>query len=216
MWKYPYKTTPYEHQRNALNQSAEQTQWAYFMEMGTGKTKVTIDNMAYLFFQRKINSALIIAPKSVYLNWENEIETHMPDVLKYKIFRWNVDKPKNYHAFESFKDLKIFLINVEALSTKRGFNACIDYLKENKLNFVTVDESTTIKNRSAKRTKNILALQKLALIRRILTGSPVTKSPLDLYTQCQFLSPELLGFSSYLAFRNRYAEMTDIPVGSGR
>jgi SNF2 family DNA or RNA helicase len=186
------------------------------MEMGTGKTKVTIDNLAYLFFKRKVTAALIIAPKSVYLNWENEIETHMPDVLKYKIFKWNIDKPKDYHDLQSFKDLKIFLINVEALSTKRGFEACVEYLKTNKLNFVTVDESTTIKNRSAKRTKNILALQRLALIRRILTGSPVTKSPLDLYTQCQFLSPELLGFSSYLAFRNRYAEMTDIPVGSGR
>jgi len=216
MWKYPYKTTPYEHQRNALDQSAEQTQWAYFMEMGTGKTKVTIDNMAYLFFQRKINSALIIAPKSVYLNWELEIEMHLPDVLKYKTYKWNVDKPKDLHALDNCKDLKIFLINVEALSTKRGFNACVDYLKSNKLNFVTLDESTTIKNRSAKRTKNILGLQKLSLIRRILTGSPITKSPLDLYTQCQFLSPELLGFSSYLAFRNRYAEMTDIPVGSGR
>ena len=216
MWKYPYKTKPYEHQKNALNESAEKVQWAYFMEMGTGKTKVTIDNLAYLFFKRKVTAALIIAPKSVYLNWENEIETHMPDVLKYKIFKWNIDKPKDYHDLQSFKDLKIFLINVEALSTKRGFEACVEYLKTNKLNFVTVDESTTIKNRSAKRTKNILALQRLALIRRILTGSPVTKSPLDLYTQCQFLSPELLGFSSYLAFRNRYAEMTDIPVGSGR
>jgi SNF2 family DNA or RNA helicase len=216
MWKYPYKTTPYEHQRNALNQSAEQTQWAYFMEMGTGKTKVTIDNIAYLYLQRKINSVLIIAPKSVYLNWETEIEIHMPDVLKYKIYKWNVDKDKDYHALNSSKDLKIFLINVEALSTKRGFEGCKDYLITNSLNFVALDESTTIKNRSAKRTKNILALQKLARVRRILTGSPITKSPLDLYTQCQFLSPELLGFSSYLAFRNRYAEMTDIPVGSGR
>ena len=216
MWKYPYKTTPYEHQRDALNESAEKVQWAYFMEMGTGKTKVTIDNLAYLFFKRKVTAALIIAPKSVYLNWETEIETHMPDVLKYKIYKWNIDKSKDYHDLQNFKDLRIFLINVEALSTKRGFEACVEYLKTNKLNFVTVDESTTIKNRSAKRTKNILALQKLALIRRILTGSPVTKSPLDLYTQCQFLSPELLGFSSYLAFRNRYAEMTDIPVGSGR
>ena len=79
-----------------------------------------------------------------------------------------------------------------------------------------MDESTTIKNKSAKRTKNILGLRGLAQVRRILTGSPITKSPLDLFTQCQFLSPELLGFSSYLAFRNRYAEMTDIPVGSGR
>ena len=216
MWKYPYKTTPYEHQRNALNESAEKVQWAYFMEMGTGKTKVTIDNIAYLFFQRKINSVLIIAPKSVYLNWETEIETHMPDVLKYKIYKWNIDKSKDYHDLQNFKDLRIFLINVEALSTKRGFEACKEYLFKNKLNFVTLDESTTIKNRSAKRTKNILALQKLSMVRRILTGSPITKSPLDLYTQCQFLSPELLGFSSYLAFRNRYAEMTDIPVGSGR
>ena len=216
MWKYPYKTTPYEHQRNALNESAEKMQWAYFMEMGTGKTKVTIDNMAYLFLQRKIMAALVIAPKSVYTNWESEIETHMPDVIKYKTYKWNIDKPKDYHALSQFKDLKIFLINVEALSTKRGFDACVDYLRENKLNFVVLDESTTIKNRSAKRTKNILALQRLSHMRRILTGSPITKSPLDLYTQCQFLSPELLGFSSYLAFRNRYAEMTDIPVGSGR
>jgi SNF2 family DNA or RNA helicase len=216
MWKYPYETKPYEHQRNALNESAEKTQWAYFMEMGTGKTKVTIDNMAYLFFKRTITAALVIAPKSVYTNWESEIETHIPKIIKYKIYKWNLDRDKDYHNLNNFKDLKIFLINVEALSTKRGFQGCIDFLSKNKENFVVLDESTTIKNRSAKRTKNILGLQKLSHIRRILTGSPITKSPLDLYTQCQFLSPELLGFSSYLAFRNRYAEMTDIPVGSGR
>jgi len=186
------------------------------MEMGTGKTKVTIDNIAYLYFQRKITSVLIVAPKSVYTNWQSEIETHMPDVLKYQIFRWNLDKPKDYYKLNESKDLKIFLINVEALSTKRGFQACVDYLSKNKLNFVTLDESTTIKNRQAKRTKNILALGKISHTKRILTGSPITKSPLDLFTQCAFLSPELLGFNSYLAFRNRYAEMTDIPVGSGR
>jgi SNF2 family DNA or RNA helicase len=140
----------------------------------------------------------------------------MPDVLKKSIFKWNIDKPKDYYKLNEFQHLRIFLINVEALSTKRGFEACVDYLTKNKLNFVVLDESTTIKNKSAKRTKNILGLRKLSHIRRILTGSPITKSPLDLFTQCQFLSPELLGFSSYLAFRNRYAEMTDIPVGSGR
>ena len=216
MWKYPYKTEPYEHQKNALSQSAEKTEWAYFMEMGTGKTKVTIDNIAYLYLQRKITSVLIIAPKSVYTNWESEIETHMPDVLKYKIYKWNIDKPKDYFKMDESPDLKIFLINVEALSTKRGYQACVEYLLKNKLNFVALDESTTIKNRSAKRTKNILSLAKVSHIKRILTGSPITKSPLDLFTQCAFLSPELLGFHSYLAFRNRYAEMTDIPVGSGR
>ena len=216
MWEYPYKTKPYEHQRQALRESAEKVQWAYFMEMGTGKTKVTIDNMSYLFFKRQIDAVLVIAPKSVYLNWELEINTHIPEQLKYKIYKWNIDKPKDYHALNNYKDLKIFLMNVEALSTKRGFEGAKDFLITNKLNFVVLDESTTIKNRSAKRTKNILELRKLSHTRRILTGSPITKSPLDLFTQCQFLSPELLGFSSYLAFRNRYAEMTDIPVGSGR
>ena len=133
-----------------------------------------------------------------------------------RIYKWNIDKPKDYYKLNESKDLRIFLINVEALSTKRGLEGCVDYLSKNKLNFVALDESTTIKNRSAKRTKNILGLRNCRHIRRILTGSPITKSPLDLFTQCQFLSPELLGFSSYLAFRNRYAEMTDIPVGSGR
>ena len=216
MWKYPYKTKPYEHQRNALNESAQKVQWAYFMEMGTGKTKVTIDNLAYLYLKKEIQSVLVIAPKSVYTVWETEIETHIPTEINYKIYKWNIDKPKEYEKLNKYEHLRIFLINVEALSTKRGFEGCVDYLTKNTKNFVVLDESTTIKNRSAKRTKNILGLRKLSYIRRILTGSPITKSPLDLFTQCQFLSPELLGFSSYLAFRNRYAEMTDIPVGSGR
>ena len=216
MWKYPYKTKPYEHQRNALNESSEKTQWAYFMEMGTGKTKVTIDNLAYLYLKNQIKSVLVIAPKSVYTVWETEIETHLPKEIKYKIYKWNISKPKEYDLLNKYDYLRIFLINVEALSTSRGFNACKNYLITNTKNFVALDESTTIKNRSAKRTKNILGLRSLSNIRRILTGSPITKSPLDLYTQCQFLSPELLGFTSYLAFRNRYAEMSDIPVGSGR
>ena len=70
-----------------------------------------------------------------------------------------------------------------------------------------IDESTTIKNPGAKRTKNILKLSKEGKYRRILTGSPVTKSPLDLYTQCHFLDSYLLDHSSYYTFRTHYAIM---------
>jgi len=79
-----------------------------------------------------------------------------------------------------------------------------------------VDESTTIKNPNAKRTKNILLLGKHAQYRRILTGSPVTKSPLDLYSQCAFLDEDLLGHVSYYTFRNRYAVMVDRNFGGRR
>jgi len=77
---------------------------------------------------------------------------------------------------------------------------------------MAVDESTTIKNPSARRTKNIISLGKLAKYRRIMTGSPITKNPLDLYTQCEFLDPWLLDFTSYYAFRNRYAEMKTMHI----
>ena len=53
------------------------------MEMGTGKSKVLIDNMSMLYDKGKINGALIIAPKGVYKNWyEGEIPTHLPDHIE--------------------------------------------------------------------------------------------------------------------------------------
>ena len=83
MWKYPYKTKPYEHQREALNLSANQTNYAYFMEMGTGKTKTTIDNIGYLNLTKQLKAALIIAPKSVYSVWKKELNVHLPGMIKY-------------------------------------------------------------------------------------------------------------------------------------
>ena len=79
---------------------------------------------------------------------------------------------------------------------------------------LAVDESTTIKNKGASRTKNLLKLGKRAVYRRILTGSPVTKSPLDLFTQCEFLEEESLQQSSFWAFQNRYAKMLRRSVGT--
>ena len=215
-WKYPYKTQPYEHQRKALDESADRTTYALFMEMGTGKTKTTIDNIGYLYFKKRIDSALIVAPKSVYTVWRNEIDAHLPTEIKRSVFAWKVDKPKQYKKFLLEKNtLKFFLINVEALSTKKGLDECNRFLINQPNNIMVIDESTTIKNPKAKRTKNILALRWRARMRRILTGSPVTKSPLDLYTQCAFLDPRLLGYKSYYAFRNRFCIFDEVYVAQG-
>ena len=214
-WKYPYKTKPYEHQRQALAASADKVTYAYFMEMGTGKTKTTIDNIGYLHLKGKLDAALIVAPKSVYTVWKNEILTHLPDEIKRVVFAWKVDKPKHFLKFMMSDALKFFLINVEALSTKNGLEICNKFLINQNQNIMVIDESTTIKNPKAKRTKNILALRWRAHKRRILTGSPVTKSPLDLYTQCAFLDPALLGFKSYYAFRNRYCTFDEVYISRG-
>jgi SNF2 family DNA or RNA helicase len=154
-----------------------------------------------------------VAPKGVYKNWyDSEIPTHLADHIDKNVVLWKSlitkeQKDKLDSLFEQdFTKLQIFIMNVEALSTKKGLDFAHQFLNVKKALFA-VDESTTIKNPGAKRTKNILGLSKLAKYRRILTGSPVTKSPLDLYTQCCFLDPFLLDFTSYYAFRNRYAEL---------
>jgi len=217
---YKFKKKPYAHQLVALEKSWNKETYAYFMEMGTGKTKVLIDNLAMLYDKGKVDGALIVAPKGVVGTWHNqELPAHLPDHIENVTVLWqaNINKKqqdKLDQLFETGHELHILIMNVEAFSTIKGLNFAQKFLRSHK-SLMAIDESTTIKNPKAKRTKNILSLSKSAKYRRIMTGSPVTKNPLDLYTQCEFLDPFHLNFSSYYAFRNRYAEMKTMHV-SGR
>ena len=209
---YKFKTKPYQHQLDALEISWNKEVYAYFMEMGTGKTKVLIDNMSMLYDKGKIDGALIIAPKGVVGTWyKQELPTHLVDHVENVTILWQPSISKKQEEklkslFEIETALHILIMNVEALSTQKGVDFATKFLSSHRT-LMAIDESTTIKNPKAKRTKNILTLSKLAKYRRILTGSPVTKNPLDLYSQCEFLDPFCLDFASYYAFRNRYAEM---------
>jgi len=217
---YKFKTKPYAHQMTALEKSWNRETYAYFMEMGTGKTKVLIDNLAMLYDKGKIDGALIIAPKGVVGTWyTNELPTHLPDHIENVTVLWqpNINKTQQEKLdtlFEIDTGIHILIMNVEAFSTDKGKLFAEKFLRSHNT-LMAIDESTTIKNPSAKRTKNILKLSKSAKYRRIMTGSPVTKNPLDLFSQCEFLDPYLLDFGSYYSFRNRYAEMKTMHV-SGR
>ena len=203
---------PYKHQLTALEKSWNKETYAYFMEMGTGKTKVLIDNMSMLYDKGKIDGALIVAPKGVVKTWyEQELPTHLPTHIENVTVLWqpNITKTqqeKLESLFEIETALHILVMNVEAFSTDKGVKFASKFLNSHKV-LMAIDESTTIKTPTAKRTKSIIGLGKYAKYRRILTGSPITKNPLDLYSQCEFLDPWLLDFTSYYAFRNRYAEM---------
>ena len=214
---YKFKTKPYAHQLTALEKSWNKENFAYFMEMGTGKTKVLIDNLAMLYDKGKIDGALIVAPKGVVKTWyEQELPTHLPDHIENVSVLWqpNITKgqqEKLESLFEIETALHILVMNVEALSTDKGVKFATKFINSHKA-MMAIDESTTIKTPTAKRTKNIIGIGQNAKYKRIMTGSPITKNPLDLYTQCEFLDPWLLDFSSYYAFRNRYAEMKTMHV----
>ena len=211
---YRYKTKPFDHQLEALKKSWAAKTYAYFMEMGTGKSKVLVDNIAMLYDRGAIRGAVIVAPKGVYKNWHDiEFPVHMPDHIQYSKILWEPSNTKKKKLeldtlFDGKEELKILIVNVEAFSTKKGLDFTNSFLNIFiGKSLIGIDESTTIKNPTAKRTKSILKIGNLASYRRILTGSPVTKSPLDLYSQCEFLDVWQLGHPSFYSFRARYAKM---------
>jgi len=217
---YKFKTEPYEHQKDALRKCWNKESFAIFAEMGTGKTKIALDNACILYNKGKIDRLLVVAPKGTYMNWvDQEISTHIPDYIEKEVLAWKPSTSAKYQAelksIRAINDfrLKIFVMNVESLSTVKGLKQAGLFLIGKSM--MIIDESTTIKNPQAKRTKNILALAKESKYRRILTGSPVTQSPMDLWAQMDFLDPEILGQSSFYAFRTKYAVMITATAAGG-
>ena len=146
--RYKFKHKPYEHQLEALEKSWNKEYYALFMDMGTGKSKVLIDNISMLYDKGEIDSALIIAPKGVYRNWElKEIPTHLPTHVEAVVVSWSPhktqEKLKELGTLDKIDHkLKIFLMNIEALSTKRGYEKATEFLScRNAL--LAIDESTT-------------------------------------------------------------------------
>jgi SNF2 family DNA or RNA helicase len=216
------RLAPYAHQvkaRGAMNASdGPVPSFALFMEMGTGKTYVDLAETLELFNNAAIDVAVVLAPKGVYLNWLNrEIPAIWPEefIKDALVVEWRSGGGSKAHAslltrlLEPAPRPRILVMNVEALSSgAKASNYLEKFLKSAQVAAkMTVDESTFIKNPTANRTEECIRLGELARYRRILTGSPVTRSPLDLWGQLRFLFKTPLGFSSYYSFRGRYAIM---------
>lgn len=221
MGNYIFKTEPYKHQQKALDVSFNSESFALLMDMGTGKSKVLVDTIANLDRQDEINSVLILAPKGVYKNWVGkEIPAHFPEQIPHKVAYWA--SPLSVKHKEAIKDiwkpddnLHIFVMNIEALSGGKAEEVATKFIRSHGgSTLIAIDESTVIKNHKARRSKAAVRLAKLCKYKRILTGSPITKTPLDLFSQFQFLGENLLGFKSYYAFCARYADMVKRSTGS--
>ena len=217
--QYSFKTKPFSHQLAAMGAMLNHfirgnREFALLMEMGCGKTKVLIDSSAYLYDNGYINGLLVVCPNGVKGTWINELQTHCPDHVEKNVVLWTGKKTKKHEEelqslfiTEPAKvHLNILIMNIDAFATARGKDFARRFLMTRQA-LMTIDESTTIKNVSAQRTKAVTKLGLAARFRVIMTGSPITKSPEDLFSQCFFLDPDLLGFSSIYTFKNRYCVM---------
>lgn len=215
----PFK--PRAHQKAALDKMEGRESFALFMAMRTGKTKVTLDDYGRMELDGRAKNLLVIAPGGVYRGWEEACQDHLSADLKSRaiVHTWEsgagAGGQRRLSAFmaEQVRP-RILLMNVEALSS-------VKLARETALSFAAsgrcvgaVDESTIIMNASSLRTKFINGkLAQHLEYRRILSGLPTPKSPLDLYGQLEFLDWRILGFRSYYAFRNRYAVMYQAQFG---
>jgi SNF2 family DNA or RNA helicase len=209
---FKFKTKPFDHQRKAFYMSRDSETFALLMEQGTGKTKVIIDNAAYLYGAGKINCMVVIAPNGVHRNWiRKEIPEHLPDWCPYEsVYYYSGMKKKDTERFEEVMSthdkMKVFTFNVEAFVSKNAVNLINKIMLANQV-LLVVDESSRIKRPGAQRTKVITKLSNLCKYRRIMTGTPVTKGPEDIYSQFKFLDPQILGYDSFYSFKARYCIM---------
>ena len=213
----PFKLAPYDHQRKIVNETVRDLlstgYHGLFMEMGTGKTKCTIDSSMALVYGEEITGLVVIAPKAILSVWtEEELPKHMG--LPYVTYTWD-GKASNkaeeaFGRFNSSPSFAVFVVNVEAFqmvndTMRKRLHA---FIKAHRC-LAAVDESSFIKSPGAKRSKALIGLSKLVPYRMILTGTEITNSPLDLYMQMRFLCHTFWGSLVFLYFRNRYAILID-------
>ena len=206
---YQYKTEPYSQQRQAFLLSRDMNWFALLMEMGTGKTKILIDNAAYLYEKEKIDCLLVIAPNGVHRNWVDiEIPIHFPDRINYKKDFYSSKHGKKRLAeidkiLTDKTSFAIIAINIEAFASRRAKEFLEDVIERRNC-FTVLDESTTIKSPSAKRTQFLTFACKRAPYKRIANGAPITKGIEDLYAQFGFLSHNIIGYDNYVSFKAQY------------
>ena len=221
MTKYEPVLPMFQHQKLALQRGWDREGFAFLMEMGCGKSKVLLDNAAMLRENNGLERLLIIAPKGVYENWSSkEIPEHLPERHKKDaiIHVWrggntNTEKSKLRAVLSSGKALRVLIVNTEAISQSKSAYGVIQEFCANGTTLLGVDESSTAKNPQAIRTKRLIKIGRSCTWRRILTGTPNPRSPLDLWAQFEILGPSLLGYRSFLAFKARYAIERDFEIG---
>jgi SNF2 family DNA or RNA helicase len=212
--------TPYEHQLRASQKSAGREAFAALMGMRTGKTKLTIDEWGSGLDGGETD-LFITAPAGAYRTWEGQLKEHLPPHIyeAANIVTWKSGAPGNLERVRSLwpRDPgrpRVLLMNIEALSQGAGaaLDAACTFAEDGRC-FGAVDESTTIKNPESIRTRAMCTVAPLLKKRRILSGLPTPRSPLDAFSQFWFLDPKILGYKDYPAFQAHFAVTKKIKVG---
>jgi len=222
--EFEFKTEPFKHQAEEFEASGNEYIRGVLWEQGTGKSKLTLDTAANLYCKGEIDAVLVIAPNGVHGNWIfDEIPAHVHETIAVASVEWESKKVKTkkyqrkLEALLAHKGMAFLAMNYETFARKAAGREFADrFVAERKVLFIC-DESQRIKTASAKRTRAICRIGRKfprgkpyienIPYRRILSGTPVTNAPLDIYAQLKFLDWDLWsneGFGSYESFKTHF------------
>lgn len=206
-YQYQFKTEPRPYQFRALQAAWNKNAFAFYMDMGTGKTKVALDLFSAYFQDGKIDRLLVVTKFSTRKNWEREIGIHMPHPADVMIL--NTQKAKAFQDWntDGTPMLKVLIVGTESLAAGNAILLAQQFVNVSTRVGMVVDEAHMIKTHSAVRAKNCVKLGKSASYRLAMTGTPVANGPMDVYMQFEYLDTDILGIGDFYSFRNRYAVM---------
>lgn len=199
---------PMDHQRTMLDNSWGLRSSAWFAKMGTGKTFATIHLAMARWLAGEIDAVVIICPSTLRTVWKKEFKKYATRPYDFQIHE---QKARWYDDFcdANPKDrLPVLAVSVEGLGISEALydSVCRFYAGGRRI-FTVCDESSRIKNPDAKRTKRAINLGAVSTHRLILNGTPIALGIQDLWSQYEFLDPNIIGMGDYWSYKTRYIVM---------
>lgn len=200
---------PMKHQEKMLNLSWGLKASAWFAKMGTGKTFGGVHLACARYEMGQIDALMIICPSTLRRTWQKEFAKYATCDYDFRIHESKASWLKDFYAQKArYPDrLPVLAVSVEGLGVSEAlYDSACGFMPERRV-MVICDESSRIKNPDAKRTARACLLGSVAEYRLILNGTPIALGIQDLWSQYEFLDPNIIGSGDYWAFRTRYIVM---------
>lgn len=196
---------PMEHQISMLDASWGLKSSAWFAKMGTGKTFATIHLAFARWTAGEIDAVVIICPSTLRSVWRKEFEKYATGPYEFRSHEQRTTWYEEYCRGTPRDRLQVLAVSVEGLGISAGLydSVCQFYVHKKRI-FTVCDESSRIKNPDAKRTERTIQLGRVSDYKLILNGTPIALGIQDLWSQYEFLDPNIIGMGDYWAFKTRY------------
>jgi SNF2 family DNA or RNA helicase len=197
---------PMGHQDRMLDLAWGLQSCAWFAKMGTGKTFATI-HLAFARYEAGLIDALmIICPSTLRKTWEKELKKYATGPYDFRIHDAKDKRHGQFCRPSTGGPLRILAVSAEGLGVSEGlYDSACGFMQGRVM--VVADESSRFKNPEAKRTQRAIQLGAAATFRLILNGTPIALGIQDLWSQYEFLDPNIIGSGDYWAFKTRYIVM---------